>query len=186
MRTSKHCGGVFSTAPPLELICHCGRYFMTAFNESPDGDFYCDSRLHYWLLSCMWNFVFGKSAFLESGHACSSSYVHQFVNAPALSLRSPGRACEVTSQVSAKRRRHSTASPSFPCHGVVSLECPLDACHFACCSVGTINEIELKYVPRIAGHSYFSQGILLSKGARCVISTPKIGVGGVPCFSRTV
>lgn len=52
---------------------------MTIFNTGTDGDFYCDYRLYYQLLSSMWNFVFANSAILASGYTCSSGYVHQSV-----------------------------------------------------------------------------------------------------------
>lgn len=123
------------------------------------------------LPACRISFL-ARMLFLGSGYACSSGYMHQFVNVPAPSRHLPGRTCEVTSRVSADRLRHTATSPSFPYHTVMSCWCLFAALRSCCCSMGATNEIKLKYVLCATGRSYFRL-----KAANSVAFLPsKIGV----------
>lgn len=61
---SKHLAANVSLAglPEVFSAYHRGGHLMTPSTSNVDGDFYCDFRPYYQLLSHMWNFVFTKSA----------------------------------------------------------------------------------------------------------------------------
>lgn len=100
-------------------------------------DLCCNYGLCYQLLSHMWNFVFAESAILASGASIHEHSHHWAADVKWHQTFLPN--------VGESRLRHL-------------LFLSVDRCHT------DIKDTKLSYVPCIAGHSYFSQGILLSKG----------------------
>lgn len=74
--------------------------------------------------------------------------------------------CHRLSWIPAVRWRHSPTSPCFYWYGGMSHWCSFAGRCPLGYSIGATNKTKLKYVPCDAGHSYFSQGILTSRGSR--------------------